>query len=173
MSEHGTKTSLNSEYILGKKRTFKMLCKKFLIWILFQDLKKKKSLKIKSSLSCCYFQAKQFIMQCLSDACKIYLLWFYWASFIAQSVKSLPPMQETWVRSLSQEDPLQKEMETHSSILAWRIPSTEEPGRQSVGIDSLWGCKSQTQLGTHKSSTWFYSFKFARQNRIGKYTRPY
>ena len=43
-------------------------------------------------------------------------------------------MQETWVRSLGQEDPLEKEMATHSSILAWRIPWTEEPGElQSIG----------------------------------------
>jgi len=41
----------------------------------------------------------------------------------------LPPMQETWVRSMGWEDPLEKEMATHSSILAWRIPRTEKPGR--------------------------------------------
>ena len=50
------------------------------------------------------------------------------ACLIAQSVKNLPEMQETWVRSLGQEDSLEKEMETHSSILAWRISWTEEPG---------------------------------------------
>ena len=56
------------------------------------------------------------------------------ASLIAQSVKKLPAMQETWVRSLGQEDPLEEEMATHSIILAWRIPWTEEPGRlQSMG----------------------------------------
>ena len=56
------------------------------------------------------------------------------ASLMAQSVKSLPEMQETWVRFLGQEDPLEKEMETHSSILAWRITLMEEPGRlQSMG----------------------------------------
>ena len=49
-------------------------------------------------------------------------------------VKHLPTMQETWVRSLGREDPLEKEMETHFSILAWRIPWTKEPGRlQSMG----------------------------------------
>ena len=49
-------------------------------------------------------------------------------------VKSLPAMWEPWVRSLGQEDPLEKEMATHSSILAWKIPRTEEPGRlQSMG----------------------------------------
>ena len=44
------------------------------------------------------------------------------ASLVAQSVKNLPAMQETWVQSLGPEDPLQKEMATHSSILAWKIP---------------------------------------------------
>ena len=48
---------------------------------------------------------------------------------MAQRLKRLLPMQETWVRSLGREDPLEKEMATHSSILAWRIPWTEELGR--------------------------------------------
>ena len=48
---------------------------------------------------------------------------------MAQTVKNMLAMQKTWVRSLSQEDPLEKEMATHSSILAWKIPWTEEPGR--------------------------------------------
>ena len=47
---------------------------------------------------------------------------------VPQLVKNLPAMQETCVQSLGQEDPLEKEMATHSSILAWRIPRTEEPG---------------------------------------------
>ena len=47
---------------------------------------------------------------------------------MAQLVKNLPAMQETWVRSLGQEDPLEKETATHSSVLAWRIPGTVEPG---------------------------------------------
>ena len=51
------------------------------------------------------------------------------ASLVAQMVKDLPTMQETWVQSLSQEDLLEEVMATHSSILAWRIPWTEEPGR--------------------------------------------
>ena len=55
-------------------------------------------------------------------------------SLVAQRLKRLPPMQETWVQSLGQEDPLEKEMANHSSILAWRIPWTEEPGGlQSTG----------------------------------------
>ena len=53
---------------------------------------------------------------------------------VAQRLKCLPAMQETWVRSLGREDPLEKEMATHSSILAWRIPWIEEPGGlQSTG----------------------------------------
>ena len=48
---------------------------------------------------------------------------------VTQMVKSLPAVWETWVRSLGQEDPLEEEMATHSSILAWEIPWTEEPGR--------------------------------------------
>ena len=56
------------------------------------------------------------------------------ASLVAQRLKRLPPMQENRVRSLGREDPLEKEMVTHSSILAWRIPWTEEPGGlQSTG----------------------------------------
>ena len=56
---------------------------------------------------------------------------------MAQKVKNLPAMQETWVRSLGLEDPLKKGMVTHSSILAWRIPWAEEPGRlQSMGLQS-------------------------------------
>ena len=53
---------------------------------------------------------------------------------MAQTINSLPAMWETWVRSLGWEDPLEKEMATHSSTLAWRIPRTEEPGGlQSMG----------------------------------------
>ena len=53
---------------------------------------------------------------------------------MAQTVKNLPAMQETWVRSLGWEDPLEKGMATHSSILAWRVPWTGEPGGlQSMG----------------------------------------
>ena len=60
------------------------------------------------------------------------------ASLVAQMVKNLPAIQETWVRSLSQEDPLEEGTATHSSILAWRIPWTEEPGRlQSMGLQRV------------------------------------
>ena len=61
-------------------------------------------------------------------------------SLVAQMVKKLPAIQETWVRSLGQEDPLDKGMATHSSILACRIPWTEEPG----SLQSM-GSQSQTQ----------------------------
>ena len=53
----------------------------------------------------------------------------YRTSLIARLVKNLPTMQETWVQSLGQEDPLEEEMATHSSILAWRIPRTKEPDK--------------------------------------------
>ena len=57
---------------------------------------------------------------------------------MAQMVKNPPAMQETWVRSLGQEDPLEKGMATHSSILVWRISWTEEPvGSQSVGSQTV------------------------------------
>ena len=57
-----------------------------------------------------------------------------WASLVAQSVKNLPAVQETQVQSLGWEDPLKKKMATHSSILAWKISWTEEPGGlQSMG----------------------------------------
>jgi len=53
---------------------------------------------------------------------------------VTQMVKNLPAMQETWIRSMGQEDPLEEQMETHSGILAWRIPWTEESdGLQSTG----------------------------------------
>ena len=60
------------------------------------------------------------------------------ASLVTQMVKSLPAMQETQVQPLSQEDPLEIEMATHSSILAWRIPRTVEPGGlQSMGLQRV------------------------------------
>ena len=57
-----------------------------------------------------------------------YPLQYSWASLVAQLVKNPPAMQEIWVQSLGWEDPLEKGMATHSSILAWEIPWTEEPG---------------------------------------------
>ena len=61
-----------------------------------------------------------------------------WVSLVAQSLKHLPAMQETWVQSLCWEDSLEKEMATHPSILAWRIPWMEEPGGlQSMGSQGV------------------------------------
>ena len=56
-----------------------------------------------------------------------------WTSLVAQRVKRLPSVQETWVRSLGGEDPLEKEMATHASILAWKTPWMEKPG----GLQSM------------------------------------
>ena len=57
------------------------------------------------------------------------------ASLVAQMVKNLPAVLKTWVQSLGQEDPLEEEMATHSTVLAWRSPWTEEPGKlQSMGL---------------------------------------
>ena len=57
-----------------------------------------------------------------------------WTSLVAQTIKHLSTMWETWVRSLGREDPLEKEMAIHSRTIAWKIPWTEEPGRlQSMG----------------------------------------
>ena len=69
-----------------------------------------------------------------NNSCTIYT----GASLVAQAGKNLPPMQETWVRSLGQEDALEEGMTTHSSILAWRIPWTEEPGGlRSMGLQRV------------------------------------
>ena len=71
-----------------------------------------------------------------------YPLQYSWASLVLQMVKNSPAMQETWVRSLGWEDPLEKGMATHSSILAWRIPMDKGAWRAIVhGVP-----KSQTQL---------------------------
>ena len=62
----------------------------------------------------------------------------YYTFLLAQMIKNLPAMQETRVLSLGREDPLEKEMATYSSVLAWRIPWTEEPGGlQSTGLQRM------------------------------------
>ena len=75
-------------------------------------------------------------------------------------VKILPAMQETWVQSLGQKVPLEKEMATHSSVLAWNIPQTEEPG----GLQSMWSQKGGIQLNdsttTNLSLLVKYNFLF-------------
>ena len=68
-------------------------------------------------------------------------IYHVWGFQVAQMVKNLPAMQETWVPSLRGEDPLEEEMTTHSRILAWKIPWTEEPG----GLQSM-GSQSPTRL---------------------------
>ena len=70
---------------------------------------------------------------------------FTGASLVAQMIKHLPAMRETWVRSLGLEDALEKEMATHSSILAWRIPWTEEPG----GLQSMRSQRVRHDWATH------------------------
>ena len=67
-----------------------------------------------------------------------YPLQYSWASLVAQMVKNPPAMWEAWVQSLGWEGPLEDGKATHSSILAWRIPWTEEPGRlQSMGLQRV------------------------------------
>ena len=66
-----------------------------------------------------------------------YPLQYYWPSLVAQMVKNPPAMQETQVQSLGWENPLEKGMAIHSSILAWRIPWTEEPGYSRWGYKEL------------------------------------
>ena len=73
-------------------------------------------------------------------------------SLVAQTVKHLPTMWDNWVGSLSQEDPLEKEIATHSSTLAWKIPWMEKRGRlQSIGVT-----KSGTRLSHFTSGEWHY-----------------
>ena len=68
----------------------------------------------------------------------ILVLYSLRTSLVSQAVKRLSTMQETWVRSLGQEDPLEKEMAIHSSTIAWKIPWTEELGRlQSMGLQRV------------------------------------
>ena len=77
--------------------------------------------------------------------CFSVLLWENWASLVAQSVKNLPAVQETPVWSLGREDPLEKEMATHASILVWRISWTQEPG----GLQSMESKRAGHDWATH------------------------
>ena len=78
------------------------------------------------------------------------------------AVKNLPTMQENWVQSLGQKDPLEKEMATHSSMLAWRIPWTEEPG----GLQSMRSQRVRhdwsTNTHTHTVTMFWNSFPYSR-----------
>ena len=82
---------------------------------------------------------------------------YSWTSRVAHMVKNLPAMQETWVRCLGQEDPLEEGMATHSSILAWRIPWTEEPG----GLQSIW-----SQRVGHNEMTKHNHMAYCRKQNI-------
>ena len=82
-----------------------------------------------------------------------FLYYLCWAFLVTQTVKNLPAMQETQVQSLGQEDPLEKGMAAHSSILAWSFPWTEEPGR----IQSMGSQRVRHDWAT-KHSTWEMSF---------------
>ena len=84
------------------------------------------------------------LLNCCAEEFRLHLILervintFFWAFLAAQTVKNLSAMQEMQIQSLHQEDPLEKGMATHSSILAWRIPWTEEPGRlQSMGLQRV------------------------------------
>ena len=79
---------------------------------------------------------------------------YSWTSLVAKTVKNLPSMWETWVQSLDQEDPLEKEMATDSSILVWEIPWTEEPG----GLQSM-----GSQRVRHHWATNSFKFQFHRE----------
>ena len=101
------------------------------------------------------------LKQLFSSANSLSYHW-HWASLLAQSIKTLPAMQETQVPPLGLEDPLEKGMATRSSILAWRIPWTEEPDElQSMGSQSLhqpcnWPAMSDLRdpAPTHVPSAW-------------------
>ena len=98
-------------------------------------------------------QRKANAKEC-SNYCTIALTSHARASLVDQRLKHLPPMWETWIRSLGWEDPLEKEMVTHSSILAWRIPWTEKPGRlQSTGSQRV-------------GHDWATSFSFSHSSKV-------
>ena len=92
-----------------------------------------------------------------------YPLQYSWASLVAQTVKNPPAMRETWVQSLSWEDALEEGMATYCSILAWRIPWTEEPGGlQSMGLQRVghdWVTKHSTAQHCYSNITWLLQGK--------------
>ena len=97
------------------------------------------------------------------------------APLVAQTVKCLPAMQETWVWSLDQEDLLEEGMETHSSFLAWRIPWTEESGRlQSMGCKELGTTErlilaSRSRFGRNRINTCFSRFEEESGQTLGSW----
>ena len=103
--------------------------KHYLYWTLGAIFK-----RLKSRYKCLEWQRPTL---CYVYICMAMFI-IYWASPVAQIVKNLPAMQGTWVWSLVGEDPLEKGMAPHSSIFAWRIPWTEEPGGlQSIGSQTV------------------------------------
>ena len=110
---------------------------------------------VKVSLNCISL-TKQIV---LKSVCFLWLPQEWWALFIqecllntpeALAVKNLPAVPETWVRSLGWEDPLEERMATHSSILAWEIEWTEEPGGATVhGVRHNWATNTHFSLSTH------------------------
>ena len=92
----------------------------------------------------------------------LYTILLIWLPLVAQTVKRLSTMRETWVQALGWEDPLEKEMTIHSSTIAWKIPWTEEPGRlQSIG----------SQRVGHDWATSLHFFCFILFNSLGRSTR--
>ena len=91
---------------------------------------------------------------------KILTSYYYRASLVAQMVRSLPAARETQVQPLDWEDPLEKEMATHSRILAWKIPWTEEPGGlQSIGLQRI----------GHDWATSLYHYKWKIESEFNNY----
>ena len=114
-----------------------------------------------------YLYIKLLVLYLEKNTVKNKCLLWKWISLVAQRVKHLPAMWETWVQSLGQEDPLEKEMATHSTILAWRIPWMEKPGRlQSTGSHSQKWLSNFTSLENEKKKKMhtrhFSSVRFSR-----------
>ena len=90
-------------------------------------------------------------------------------SLVPQTVKRLPTVQETWAWSLGQEDPLEKEMATHSSTLAWKIPWTECGRLQSMGLQRVghnWATSHKDLVTLHISSCWAHNSKMMPSHRV-------
>ena len=98
-----------------------------------------------------------------------YLLQYSWGSLVAQMVKNPPAMQETWVGSLGWEDPLEEGMATHSSILAWRVPWTEEPG----GLQSIVSQRVRHDCMTKDSTAHTLPYSVHLHNFLPRITNSY
>ena len=124
-----TPVSLTLKTVLGPKKALYSI----IYWITQCLFKRYVDLIMHSCLAVVVLGWRSMIFK--NTAFFYYFLNLIWASLLAQLVKNLPAMQETWILSLGWEDPLEKEMATHSSILAWKISWTEEPGElQSTGL---------------------------------------